>query len=85
MQQKIISPHALDLCTSFQLCVNTHKKVSRNTWPSIIGYFAKYHVILGQVSYDTFSAYQHRDRACSGFNWLQAYAQITFHLFRCTY
>ena len=46
MQQKIISPHALDLCTSFSY--------GKDTWQSIIGYLAKYHRILGQVSYDTF-------------------------------
>ena len=29
------------------------KKVIRDTWQSITYYFAKYHVILGQVSRDT--------------------------------
>ena len=44
------------LCLKLQYRLKTLKKVIRDTWQSITYYFAKYHVILGQVSRDTFFA-----------------------------
>ena len=50
MQQKIISPHALDLCTSFSYVFIQEKTEGKDTWQSILGYITKYIRILGQVS-----------------------------------